>query len=204
MKIRTSGTILQRYWVKTSLIALILLMVLFVGTVSADTKTLTITPITQEHSGWCVPASLKMMIDYYGSPSKTQQQIANDMGMTNSSPSVTNPIWEAYADNYLNFGTPENNSIYPGESEFYLVKSEINDNKPLILLDYYIDGNNQFQAHALVVKGYDDPAGILNDCIRVNDPWTGTSFWAQWLPEEEILYNGSAYMRDIIVVMPHS
>jgi len=133
---------------------------------------------------WCGPASLEMVMDYFG-PDVAQAEIAsvansgasygvyNDelaraVQFSGESSSIQDPSMHGYSGRGLGYGMAyqywENNSAY-FDRRYSDLKSLVSQNIPVLVLTYY--WNPPSSGHFRVVKGYNDNLGVF----IVHDPW---------------------------------
>jgi hypothetical protein len=133
---------------------------------------------------WCGPASLEMVMDYYG-PDINQAEIA---GVANSSPSIgvynnelaraaqfseqsasiQDPALRGYTNRKLGYGMASEswkNGTALFDRRYTDLKDLVSQNIPVLVLTYY--WNPPSSGHFRVVKGYNDNLGVF----IVHDPW---------------------------------
>jgi len=144
----------------------------------AQSKTLNVPLVTQEHSEWCWAGSSKAVLNFYGQ-SPSQCQIVNWAFGLNSACGNSNFNWTGYPNqpNYLygtsgsvqsilaNWGIP--NSAYSYALSWNTIVNDINANRPFVIAYEWTSGGG----HILVGTGYETYDG--ENYVYMMNPWPG-------------------------------
>ena len=144
----------------------------------AQSRSLSVPLVTQEHSQWCWSASSKALLNYYGQ-NPSQCQIANWAFGLNYACGNSNFNWNSNANQpnsmYGSGGSVQNilqnwgvsNSAYASASSWNAVVADINANRPYIIRYGWTNGGG----HIMVGTGYETYNGV--NYVYIMNPWPG-------------------------------
>jgi hypothetical protein len=144
----------------------------------AQTRTLNVPLVTQEHSHWCWAGSSKAVLNFYNK-TPSQCQIVNWAYGLNYACGNTTFNWNSNANQpnnmYGSNGSVQNilqawsvpNTAYSVASSWSSVVSDINANRPFVIRYGWSGGGG----HIMVGRGYEAANGT--NYIYIMNPWPG-------------------------------
>jgi hypothetical protein len=144
----------------------------------AQSKTLNVPLVTQEHSQWCWAGSSKAVLNFYAK-TPSQCQIVNWAFGLNYACGNSVFNWNSNANQpnnmYGSNGSVQNilnswgvgNSAYSSASSWSSVVADINANRPFVIRYGWTNGGG----HIMVGRGYETVNGV--NYLYIMNPWPG-------------------------------